>query len=162
MRRYLFFLMFGLGACAPPQSVIASTDSWTGFAQIVTPEREIFRDAKAIMTVRPVSIARNGERAFGVLTNVRRRVPNGPIINSMYSGNVRLDYQRHDRLLTHCIDGCQRAEIGVINLTEAGFRIAARTGLPLRVFGRRGRYAGTVPAQQFQQVLDAISKTRHE
>ncbi|MFT7147931.1 MAG: hypothetical protein ACJASZ_002819 [Yoonia sp.] len=50
----------------------------------------------------------------------------------------------------------------VINMTEAGFRLAARTDLPLRVFGRRGRYAGTIPASQFQQVLDAISKTRHE
>lgn len=162
MRRFLFLMMFGLGACAPHQGVIANTDSWTGFAQIVTPEHEVFRGAKAIMTVRPVSIARDGERAFGVLTNIRRRIPNGPIINAMYSGNVRLDYQRHDRLMTHCIDGCQRAEIGVINLTEASFRMAARTGLPLRVFGRRGRYAGTVPAAQFQQVLDVISKTRHE
>jgi len=162
MWRILFFIILGLGACAPRQGVIAGIDSWTGFAQIVTPEHEIFRDNKAIMTVRPVSIARGGERAFGVLTNIRRRVPNGPIVNAMYSGSVRLDYQRHDRLLTHCIDGCQRAEIGVINMTEASFRHAARTGLPLRVFGRRGRYAGTVPATQFQQVLDAISKTRHE
>ena len=162
MRRYLFFILFGLGACAPDRDVILSTDSWTGFTQIVTPEHEVFRDAKAIMTVRPVSIARDGTRAFGVFTNIRRRVPNGPIINAMYSGEARLDYQRHDRLMTHCIDGCQRAEIGVINLIEASFRQAARTGLPLQVFGRRGRYAGTVPASQFQQVLDAISKTRHE
>lgn len=162
MRRYLFFIMFGLGACAPRQGVITGTAGWTGFAQIVTQEQEVFRDKNAIMTVRPVSIARDGERAFGVLTNIRRRFPNGPIINAMYSGNVRLDYQRHDRLMTHCIKGCQRAEIGVINLNEASFRIAARTDLPLRVFGRRGRYACTVPAAQFQQVLDAISKIGHE
>jgi hypothetical protein len=112
MRRYLFFMMFALGACAPHQGVIASTDNWTGFAQIVTTEHEVFRDAKAIMTVRPVSIARDGQRAFGILTNIRRRVPNGPILNRIYSADVGLDYQRHDRLKTHCIDGCQRAEIG--------------------------------------------------
>ena len=83
MWRILFFIILGLGACAPRQGVIAGTDSWTGFAQIVTSEHEIFCDNKATMTVRPVSIARDGERAFGVLTNIRRRVPNGPIINAM-------------------------------------------------------------------------------
>lgn len=149
-------LCLALTACTHQQAVTTRYDDWTGFNEFVTPEHEIFRDHKAVMTVRPVMIERGGTRAFGVLTNIRRRVPNGPIVRTMYSGDIQLLYQRHDRLLTHCIDGCQRAEIGVIHLTEAAFRAASRTGLPVRVFGRRGRYAGVVPGPLFESVLDAL------
>ena len=145
-----------LSACTPGADVITRYDDWTGFNEFVTPEAEIFRDAKAIMTVRPVVVERGGVRSYGVLTNIRRRVPNGPIVETVYAGDIRLDYQAHDRLLTHCMDGCQRAEVGVIHLSEGAFRAAARTGLPLRVQGRRGRYEGTVPAALFQQVLAAM------
>ena len=145
-----------LAACTPGADVIARYDDWTGFNEFVTPEAEIFRDRKAIMTVRPVVVERGGVRSYGVLTNIRRRVPNAPIVEAVYAGDIRLQYQRHDRLLSHCVDGCQRAEVGVIHLTEAAFRAAARTGLPLRVQGRRGRYEGTVPAVLFQQVLAAM------
>lgn len=152
----MFPLLLALTACAPGADVITRYDDWTGFNEFVTPEAEIFRDRKAIMTVRPVVVERGGVRSFGVLTNIRRRVPNGPIIETVHAGDIRLQYQRHDRLLSHCVDGCQRAEVGVIHLTEAAFRTAARTGLPLRVQGRRGRYEGTVPAVLFQQVLAAM------
>ena len=151
--RLVLSLLLALAACTPGADVIARHDDWTGFDTFITPEHEIFRDDKAIMVVRPVIVTRGGTRAYGVLTNIRRRGPNGPIVEAMYSGDVRLQYQRHDRLLTHCIDGCQRAEIGVIHLTEAAFHAAARTGLPLRVEGRRGRYQGTVPGSLFQAVL---------
>lgn len=156
MIRRMFFILLTLTACTPGADVISRHDAWTGFNESTTPEAEIFRDRKAIMTVRPVVVERGGVRSFGVLTNIRRRVPNGPIIETVQSGDIRLQYQRHDRILSHCIDGCQRAEVGVIHLTEAAFRAAARTGLPLRVQGRRGRYEGTVPALLFQQVLDAL------
>jgi len=145
-----------LSACTPGVDVITRHDDWTGFNQAVTQEAEIYRDRKAIMTVRPVMVERDGVRRFGVLTNIRRRVPNGPIVETVYAGDIRLQYQMHDRLWSHCIDGCQRAEVGVIHLTEPAFRAAARTGLPLRVQGRRGRYSGTVPAALFQDILAAL------
>ena len=151
--RYLFACLC-LTACTNGADVITRYDDWAGFNETYTPEHEIFRDRKAIMVVRPVIVERGGKRAYGVLTNIRRRVPNGPIIEAVHSGDIQLQYQRHDRLLTHCIDGCQRAEVGVIHLSGAAFQIAARTGLPLRVQGRRGRYEGTVPARLFQQVLE--------
>ncbi len=154
MRSVLLLISFCLAACTSGADVISRYDDWTGFNEFYTPEHEIFRDRKAIMVVRPVMIERGGTRAYGVLTNIRRRVPNGPIVEAMYSGSVRLQYQRHDRLLTHCIDGCQRAEVGMIHLTEAAFRTAAGTGLPLRVEGRRGRYEGIVPGILFRQVLN--------
>lgn len=153
MRTVLILFWIALSACTPRAAVITRYDDWTGFNERTTPEAEVFRDRQGIMTVRPVIIERGGQRAFGVLTNIRRQVPNGPMVETMYSGNVQLHYQRHDRLWTHCIDGCQRAEVGVIHLTEAAFHTAARTGLPLRVQGRRGRYEGTVPAALFARVL---------
>jgi len=149
----LLIVFLGLTACTPRADVIVRYDDWTGFNEYLTPEHEIFRDRKAIMTVRPVVIERGGTRAFGLLTNIRRRVPNGPIVEAMYAGDIQLQYQRHDRLLTHCIDRCQRAEVGVIHLTEAAFRAAARTGLPIRVQGRRGRYDGVAPGWLFQRAM---------
>lgn len=146
-----------LAACTPELDVIARYDEWTEFDQSFTPEHEIFRDEKGIMSVRPIVIERGGKRGFGVLTNIRRRVPNAPIIRAIYTGRAKVDYQRHDRLLTHCSDGCQRAEIGVIHMTEESFVLAARTGLPLRVFGRRARYTGVVPPELFQQVLNTLN-----
>lgn len=151
----LLILVFLLAACTPREDVIARYDDWTGFNEFYTPEHEIFRDREGIMTVRPVIVERGGQRAYGLLTNIRRRVPNGPMVEAMYSGDIRLQYQRHDRIWSHCLDGCQRAEVGVIYLSESAFRAAAVTGLPIRVFGRRGRYEGTAPGWLFQRVLDA-------
>ncbi|WP_373635547.1 hypothetical protein [Yoonia sp. SS1-5] len=152
--RYLLtsVLILALAACTGSR-VVSRQDAWTGFQQSYTSEYEIFSDRKAIMVVRPIMISRDGVQAFGVLTNIRRRVANGPIVETMTSRGVPLQYERHDRLLTHCIDGCQRAEVGIIKLTPAAFRLAARTGLPIRVQGRRGRYEGTVPGWLFQRVL---------
>ena len=155
---FLRLLIFGLclSACTSRTHIITHFDAWTNFNEVVTQETEIYRDRKAIMTVRPVMIERAGLRRFGVLTNIRRRIPNGPIIEIIHAGDIKLQYQMHDRLWSHCIDGCQRAEVGVIHLTETAFRAAARTGLPLRVHGRRGRYSGIVPAALFQDILAAM------
>ena len=150
----LSILVLLLAACTPREDVITRYDDWTGFNEFYTPEHEIFRDSKGIMTVRPIVVERGGQRAYGLLTNIRRRVPNGPIVEAMYSGDIRLQYQKHDRIWSHCLDGCQRAEVGVIHLSEAAFRTAAVTGLQIRVFGRRGRYEGTAPGWLFQRVLD--------
>jgi len=155
MRWVILFLTIGLGACTAGGAVITRADAWTGAVTSYTPEYEIFRDRNAIMVVRPVIVTMDGARAYGLLTSIRRKAPNGPLIRAVYSGNIKLQYQRHDRLLTHCIDGCQRAEIGVITLTETAFHTAAQTGLPVRVQGRRGRYSGVAPAWLFQQVLAA-------
>lgn len=105
------------------------------------------------MAVRGVMISKDGQSAWGVLTNIRRTGPNGPIIEKMVSGAVTLNYQRHDRIWSHCLDGCRRAETGVIHLTQDSFMIAAGTGLPIRVFGRRGRSEGVVPPALFAAVL---------
>ncbi len=149
----LSILVLSLAACAPREDVITRYDDWTGFNEFTTPEHEIFRARRGIMTVRPIIIERGGVRAYGLLTNIRRRVPNGPIVEAMYSGDIKLQYQKHDRIWSHCLDGCQRAEVGVIHLTEAAFRTAAMTGLPIRVRGRRARYEGVAPAWLFQRLL---------
>ncbi len=107
------------------------------------------------MTARPVIVIGPTGRAFGVLTSVRRRDTSGPRIEKVTSGDSAFAYTVHDRGFTHCIDGCLRAEIGVLTLSEQSFRIAATVGLPLRVWGLRGRYDGTVPAESFVRVLVA-------
>jgi hypothetical protein len=146
-------LCFLLGACTAPQAVVSFHDDWTGIDMITTREQEIFRDRQGVMLVRPAITSRGGQYAFGIVTRIYRLVPNGPIIEKIESNGTPLRYKRTDRLLTQCTDACRRTEIGVIHLTEAEFRNAARSGLPLRVFGRRGRYAGFVPPEPLQRLL---------
>ena len=153
----LLFLCSVLTACVPiGQEVLQTYDDWLGTTSFTTNEREIFRgaDGDGLMTARPVIVMGPQGRAYGVLTNVRRRDANGPLIERITSGNATLTYAAHDRRFTHCIDGCQPAEVGAITLSEAAFRLAAVTGLPLRVWGVRGRYDGTVPAEAFARVLE--------
>lgn len=151
-----FALILLLNACTPiATQVLHLDDPWRGTTAFTTPEREIFRskDGDGLLTVRPVVVTGPDRRAYGVFTSVRRRDANGPRIDRMTSGDTPLIYTRDDRRLTHCIDGCQRAEVGHITLSEATFRMAATTGLPLRVWGLRGRYDGTIPAADFARVL---------
>ena len=148
------FLILCLSACTPiHESVVKHHDDWRGTTSLFTQEREIYRDGDGLMTARPVVVMGPEGRAYGVLTNVRRRDANGPRIDRMTSGTVTLAYTAHDRRLTHCIDGCQRAEVGAIALSEQAFRIATATGLPIRAWGLRGRYEGTAPAETFARVL---------
>lgn len=156
--RWLCLILF-LSACIPIRDdVLQSYDGWRGTTTFTTQEREVFRgaDGNGLMTARPVITLGPDGRAFGVFTNIRRRDANGPRIDRITSGGQTLDYTAHDRLLTHCIDGCQPAEVGVITLSETAFRLAAQTGLPLRVWGLRGRYDGTVPAEAFARVLAKV------
>lgn len=157
MRAFMIIAVFLLSACAAKPKVTQRFDDWTGFTEIITAEHETLRDRTAIMTVRGIMIERNGQRRFGVLTSLRRLGRNRPIIMHISSGDTRLDYRRHDRLLTQCADRCRRTETGVIIMSEQAFRTASRTGLPLRVQGRRGRYETHVPAGLFQQALSALS-----
>ena len=152
-------LCFLLTACSPIGSVVNFHDNWTGIDTITTNEQEIFRDRQGVMLVRPVITSRGGQRAFGIVTRIYRIVPNGPIIEKIESNGNLLRYQKTDRLLTQCIDTCRRTEIGVIHLTEAEFRNAAKSGLPLRIFGRRGRYHGTVSPALLQTLLAQIDAT---
>ena len=148
------FLILCLSACTPiREEVLSDYDDWRGTTALFTQEREIYRDGDGLMTARPVVVMGPEGRVYGVLTNVRRRDANGPRIDRMTSGDTTLAYIAHDRLFTHCIDGCQRAEVGTITLSEAAFRIAATTGLPIRAWGLRGRYEGVVPAEAFARVL---------
>lgn len=155
------FLLLLFTACTPvKEEVLRSYDDWLGTTSFTTNEREIYRapDGDGLMTARPVIVMGPQGRAYGVLTNVRRRDSNAPKLERITSGNITLAYTAHDRRYTHCIDGCQRAEVGVIALTEETFRIATRTGLPLRAWGKRGRYDGTVPAEAFARVLAQADK----
>ena len=156
MRLFFLLAVLVLPACSVQPQVTQRFDDWTGFTETITAEHEILRSGTAIMTVRGVVIARNGQRSLGVLTSLRRLAPNGPIIMHISSGLTRLDYRRHDRLLTHCSDRCRRTETGVIIMSEQAFRTASQTGLSLRVQGRRGRYAATVPAPLFQDILGTM------
>ena len=156
-------LILCLSACLPiGEEVLQHDDDWRGATTLTVNEREIFRgpDGDGLMTARPVVTLAPSGRAFGVLTNVRRRDANVPRIVRMTSGDTALAYVAHDRRFTHCIDGCQPAEVGVITLSEAAFRTAAVTGLPVRAWGLRGRYAGTVPAEAFARVLAAADAIR--
>ena len=151
MSRAIFFLLL-LSACIRTE-VLVTRDDWTGADVITVNEREIFRDGDAIVVVRPVIVGRGTDVLYGVLTNVRRRDANGPKIERMTAFGRNLPYRRFDRLRTHCIDGCQKAELGIITLDRESFALAARTGLPLHIWGLRGRYDGTVPAEAFARVL---------
>ena len=156
--RFAFCLLVLLCACAPTRgTVLRQYDDWTGATLLTVNEREIHRDADGIgiVTARPAIILTPAGRDHAVLLNVRRRDANGPRVARVTSGAVTLDYRRNDRLFTHCLDGCQKAEIGAIHMSESAFRIAARTGLPLRIEGRRDRYEGVVPAEAFARVLRA-------
>ena len=149
-------LLFALAGCQPiGDQVVTDYDDWLRSTSFTTQEREIYRgaDGIGIVTARPVIVMSPDGTGYAVLTNVRRRDVNGPRIDRITSQGVTLDYRRHDRLFTHCIDGCQRAEIGAIVLSRDAFTLAARTGLPLRIWGQRGRYEGTVPAEAFARVL---------
>ena len=64
MRIYLLSALVFLTACSPRQEVTQRFDNWTGFAETITPEYEILRDNRAIMTVRGIMLARDGQRGF--------------------------------------------------------------------------------------------------
>jgi hypothetical protein len=153
--RALLFCLLCSGCLDDQRSATVSLDTWTQVTRVISPEVEVFRDPRGIMTVRTALFHDDGQVNYGVMTNVRRRVPNSPQVRDVYAGQIRLPYHRIDRIWSHCLDGCQRAEVGFIPLSAASFEIAARTGLPLRVFGNRGRYEGVVPATLFQTVLSA-------
>ncbi|MEY1555080.1 hypothetical protein AB3Y40_05545 [Yoonia sp. R2331] len=152
----LLFLL--LAGCIRDQ-VLVTRDAWTGHQTITVQEREIYRDDDAILVARPTIIVKDGQTGYAVLTNLRRRDANGPRIERVTSLGHDMVYVRHDRLRTHCIDGCQAAEVGAVHLSEATFRAAARSGLPLRVWGLRGRAEGIVPAEAFVRVLAQLRQT---
>ncbi len=145
----LFLVLIGCSA----DRVLVTRDAWTGHELITVTEQEIFRDADAVMTARPSVIVKDGQAGYAVLTQLRRQDANGPRIEKVTALGNPLKYVLHDRLFRHCATGCQRAEIGAIHLSKATFHAAARSGLPLRVYGLRGRYEGTIPARAFADVL---------
>ena len=156
MRMILAFLVV-LAGCG--ERVVALHDDWLDSFSLHTVEYEIYRDQFAIVEARPIVVTSSDGVGYAVLLNVRRRDANGPKINQITSGTVSLNYSRHDRKRTHCIDGCQRAELGAIHFSKRAFEIAAHTGLPLRIWGQRARYDGIVPADAFAQVLSRISQS---
>lgn len=146
-----FLLFFALSGCIRDQALV-TVDPWSDTTLITTQEREIYRSPDAIVVARPAIVMRSGRAGYAVLINVRRRDANEPRIEQITSRGHTLDYDRHDRLRTHCIDGCQKAEIGAIYLSHARFGTSTRSGLPLRIWGKRGRYAGVVPSEAFARV----------
>lgn len=150
-----------LSACTPiHDQVLLGRDAWTGARSVTVQEREIYRDTDAILVARPIILTNTTEAGYGVLINLRRQDANGPRIMRITALGQTLNYQRLDRLRTHCIDGCQKAEVGVISLSRESFVIASRTGLPLQVWGQRGRAEGPVPAEAFARVLAQVQPAR--
>lgn len=154
MRLFAFIVLLLAGCAAHRPDAIALVDDWTGGTTVTVHEREIFRDRSAIVVVRPVILRRGALEGYGVWVNYRRTAPNGPRIEKITAFGRPLDYRRLDRLRTHCIDGCDAAEVGLICLSREAFEIAARTGLPIRIWGKRGRAEGVVPAEAFARVLE--------
>ncbi len=148
--KIIFLLLLLIGCTAPP---VVTRDLWTGNTLAVTKAYEISRTLDAIVEVRPVIGNIDGVMRYAVLTNVRRLDQNGPRIDRITTTSEPLDYRRHDRLRTHCIDGCRFAEIGAIHLDVSAFEDASKQGLALRIWGKRGRYEGTIPADAFQTAL---------
>lgn len=148
MRMLLLILL--LSACTEQRSI---TDPWTGAVTDLSPDYEVFRQDQGRMSVRAARVVLSGQEQWGLLTSVRRTGPNGPRVQRVQSGEIDLQYTRLDRLFTHCIDQCQRTEIGFILLSPEVFFIAAKNGLSIRVWGSRGRYWGTVPAEAFAYLL---------
>ncbi len=156
--RWILLCILVLAGCGSRTVVLR--DDWRGTLAVHTTAHEVYRDQFAIVEVRPVVVTSDQGAAFAVLTNVRRRDANEPRIVRMTSGDTLLRYTRHDRLRTHCIDGCQKAEVGAIHLSRKAFVIAASTGLPLRIWGQRGRYGGVVPAHAFADALSRLADVR--
>ncbi len=95
-----------------------------------------------------------GPGRWVLLTAVSRTDRNYPAIVAAWSQRQRLPYRKIDRRFAGCPSGtCSRQEVGVIPLTPDLVRIFARTGLTLQLQGKRGSYAGHIPAQAFASVL---------
>lgn len=156
--RWIVLSLLVLAGCG--QRVVVLRDDWLGTLAFYTVEHEIYRDQFAIVEARPIVITGTDGLGYAVLTNVRRRDANGPKVERMTMGAVTLDYVMLDRKRTHCIDGCQKAEVGAIHMSREAFTIAAQTGLSLRIWGHRGRYEGTVPARAFAEVLSQVAPLR--
>ena len=149
MRVLILFLLLSACSYAP----VLVHDEWTGARTVVAPNSEVSRSQFAIVEARPVIGLSPTGNDHAVLLNIRRRDANGPKLVQITSQGKLMDYVMHDRLRTHCLDGCQKAEIGAIHLSPHSFQVAARNGLSLRIWGQRDRYAGHIPAQQFQKAL---------
>ena len=169
MRRMRWCLLLLLAACGPtptgwpsggPARLIAVEGSDSGLQRITVPEVELFRDATGRMVARPAIVQLGDARRYAVLLTVLRHAPNGPRVELVASDHGPLDYQPNDRLWSHCIDGCRRAETGAVTLSEAAFRAAAQTGLPILVAGAYQSYEGTLPADAFARVLAAADAAR--
>ena len=169
LRRMRWCLLFLLAACGPtptgwpaagPDRLIAVEGSDSGVQRFTVPEVELFRDATGRMTARPAIVQLGTARRYAVLLTVLRDAPNGPRLTLVASGRTALDYSVTDRLWSHCIDGCRRAETGVITLSETAFLKAARAGLPILAVGTYQSYEGTLPAAAFARVLSAAEKAR--
>lgn len=150
--RFAFIVIVALGACAP-RDVTVTRDTWTDTNRFAPPDAEIFRHQGATVVARPIIMTKSSGTLFGVLLQVNRTDANGPRIEKVTLAQTALDYRKIDRLLTQCDSRCQRSEFGVIALPEGAFTMAERTGLPLRIWGQRGRYSGTVPAALFRDTL---------
>ncbi|MBS1304188.1 hypothetical protein [Loktanella sp. SALINAS62] len=162
-----WILLLLLAACAPlphhgaqfgvpiGAQVIREQGTQSGIQRFTVQEREIYRNNTGIMTARPVILQAQGHRAYAVLLNVRRRAPNGPTLIRVATGDRLLDYRRHHRIYSHCIDGCQRAELGAIHISADAFHAAARDGLHVLAEGVHQSYSGTIPAHAFARVLRA-------
>jgi hypothetical protein len=92
-------------------------------------------------------------RRYVILTRVGLAGPNFPKLSGAWREGRALDYERLDTRYGGCIDLCKREEVGVITLSEAEFREAARNGLEFQLAGPRVAYTLVLPASAFAEAL---------
>lgn len=146
MRALLFLL--ALAGCA--EGPDAGVNPHTGVASRTSSVVTIDRSYPARLEVRAVRLAKDGAEAFALLTFVTRSDLNYPKIESVWSHETTLPYERLDRRRV----GRSRQEAGSIRLTHGAVEAAARAGgLRLQMIGRRGTYGGNVPGAVFGEIL---------
>lgn len=146
---WVLSLTFLMG-CEPSDRLQRTYSHRTQIWQTISPDQEIFRDGRDHVSVRALILDDGGStRHFFLSISVLRGGPNGPIIETVTSDGVPLAYRRLDRLLTACVDGCHKAEIGVVELSERAFMRAAMEGMQITMDGRRRYYEGDVAAGIF-------------
>ncbi len=152
--RNLFILLFFLMGCVPEARTGSTTfNPHTGVETAQSGARYFTPAPGQTITLSAAILSAGSVRRFVILTRVGLRGPNFPRLSGAWSLGRALDYTRIDSRYGSCIDGCMREEVGVIRLSEADFRAAARSGLNLQLVGPRVSYVLALPPAAFAEAL---------
>lgn len=145
MRAFVLFL--ALAACSP--GPVREVNPHTGITSRASAVNTIDRRYPARLDVRVVRLSRGAEERFALLTYVTRSDLNYPRIESVWSFERALPYERFDRRRV----GRDRQEAGMVPLTRDEVVTAAETGLTFEMIGLRGHYGGTAEPGLFREIL---------